>query len=294
MTQRLRADLALLFVTLAWGTSFVIVKDALAANTPHWLVSLRHCIAVAALLVLFRARAIPTRGHWLGGIAVGVLLYLGFMLQTLGLAATTPARSAFLTATYVAMVPLLDRLLFGRPLTKQIAVGVLAVLGGMALLIQPERALAVGSGDLLTLLCALAFAGHILALNHFARRMSSLPLALLQLGTAAALATPVALWVEPGRIPVSVGFWGAVVYLGVVCSAGAFAVQTWAQQHTTPARVALIVSLESPFAAALSALRGEALTSLEWLGGTLVVVGVALGQLPETSRGESASRLTEG
>jgi drug/metabolite transporter (DMT)-like permease len=284
VSQRLRADLALLLVTLAWGTSFVVVKDALAAATPHWIVSLRHWIAVAALLLLFRGRVLPRRGLWLGGLAVGALLYLGFALQTVGLAATTPARSAFLTATYVAMVPLLDRVLFGRPLGRQVVVAVLAVLVGMALLLQPERTLAVGRGEALTLACAFAFAAHILALNHFAPRLPALPLALLQLATAAVLATPVALWLEPKGVPGTAGFWGAVLYLGVVCSAGAFAVQTWAQRHSSPARVALIISLESPFAAGVSAWRGEALGGLEWLGGGLVVVGVALGQLPERPR----------
>lgn len=272
------AELALVGVALAWGLSFAVIKDALAAVPPHWLIALRFGLAFAAFAAagpgrLLRAGA-PT---WRAGIAVGALLYLAFALQTLGLQHTTPARSAFLTGCSVLLVPVLERVLLGRRASPALAVGVGLALVGLALLLHPGSLLELNRGDLLTFACAFAFAGHILALGRYALRVPSRDLAALQILAVAAFATPVAVASEPIALDYPARAWGAVVFLGLVCSAFAFGAQTWAQRRTSPSRTALILALEPVFAAGASVALGmERLGPAEWLGGALVVAGVVL------------------
>jgi drug/metabolite transporter (DMT)-like permease len=279
---RLRADLALTAVSLGWGASFLVIKDALAAAPPHWLLALRFGVGALAL-ALFAPRAVARidARTLRAGLGLALVLWAAFALQTVGLVWTTPAKSAFLTAVYVPLVPVLGRLVFGTALPPRVLASVALALVGLALLTHPTDLAEVNRGDALTLGCAVAFALHIVLLDRVARDLPARPLALLQIGATGALALPVALAVEgppPALVPALVG---AVLYLGVVCSAAAYVVQTWAQRHTLPERVALLFSLEAVFAAVLAAaLIGERHSGLEWTGGALVVAAVLIGQLP--------------
>lgn len=283
MTSASRADLALVSVAFAWGASFVVIKGALEVAPPHWLLFLRFAVAVMALVAFFPRAALSLTGPGIGvGLGLGALLWASFALQTVGLVYTTPAKSAFLTATYVPMVPVLHRVLFGARFTRPITIGIGLAFTGLALLARPVGMDALNLGDVLTIGCALAFALHIVVLGRAAPRMAPAPLALLQLGVVAAISLPAALAFEAPAFAYPASFWSSVLFLGVVCSAFAFAVQTFAQRHTAPSRVALIFSLEAVFAALLSVLlMGERLTALEWLGGGLVVAGVLLAELTQ-------------
>lgn len=290
--RRLRADLGLAGVALAWGGSFLVIKDTLELLPPHRLLVLRFGLAALAVAALDPRTLRPLDAATLrAGLGCGALLWGAFALQTLGLVHTTPAKSAFLTATYVPMVPLLGRLLLGTAWSGRVAFAAALALGGLAFLVHPTDLARVNRGDLLTLGGALLFAAHILALDRVSRRVAARPLVFLQLAVTALLALPPALVLEAGPIAPPAAALGGILYLGVVCSALAYAVQTWAQRHTLPVRVAPIFSLEAVFAALLAvALRGERLTAGEWLGGGLVVAAVVLGQWP--SRWETAARST--
>lgn len=286
MRARSRAELVLLGVTLAWGASFVVVKGALATLGTHWLLVLRFALAAGVLAALFRRRAFDlgaadARVAWRAALAIGALLWAAFALQTAGLAYTTPARSGFITATYVAMVPVLGRVFLQRALSPRLGMAVAAALAGLYLLTDPRGA-GPNLGDALTLLGALGFAAHMLALDRWARALATPGLAFVQMATVAALSLPFALWQGAAPRALGGGVLAAVAYLGLVCSAGAFLGQTFGQRHTTPVRAALIFSLESLFAALLSVAAGvETLTALQWLGGCLLVCGVVVGELPE-------------
>jgi drug/metabolite transporter (DMT)-like permease len=283
MRSPLRADLALVSVALAWGASFVVIKGALDLASPHWLLFLRFLVAVVALLVFFPRAARAMAGPGLRvGMVLGALLWASFALQTVGLVFTTPAKSAFLTATYVLMVPLLHRLLFGAHFTRPVTIGVTLAFAGLTLLARPTDLATLNLGDVLTVGCAVAFALHIVVLGRAAPRMEPAPLALLQMAVICAISLPAALAFESPGLVYPASFWIAVLFLGIACSAFAFAVQTWAQRHTLPSRVALIFSLEAVFAALLSVIVvGERLSPLEWLGGGLVLAGVLLAELTQ-------------
>lgn len=286
-------DLALVAVAFVWGASFLAVKVALVELSPYAILLGRFALATAVLLALF-----PRRWHrlpgatWRAGLAVGACLYGAFLFQTLGLVYTTPARSGFISGAYLVLVPVLERLLYGARVSPRVALGIGVAFAGMALLTHPGSLAAVNRGDGLTLLCAVGFALHIVVLGRYAPRIPSSELAVLQIAFAGALALPVALATGGGPPPLDLAprVLGAVAFLGLFCSALAFGVQTWAQARTAPARAALLLALESVFAAGLSVAAGvERLSPGEWLGGLLVVAGVLLGELPAARRRPSGA-----
>jgi drug/metabolite transporter (DMT)-like permease len=295
VTSRLRAELVLLAVTVAWGGSFLVAKNALATLGPFTLIALRFALATAALGLVFRRSALAIgrdaarRSHWPTAAWIGALLGAAFAFQTLGLRFTTPARSGFITATYVAMVPLLARVILKRALRKRMLAAVLAAVAGLYLLTNPGGS-GANLGDALTLLSALAFAAHMIALDRWARVMPAAALSFAQMAVIAGLALPIALTLERAPGELSGASIAALIYLGLICSAGAFLGQTWGQRHTTPTRAGLIFSLESLFAALLSvAVGAEALTPLQWLGGLMLVGGVMVGELPDESEAAPAT-----
>ncbi|RPI28141.1 MAG: DMT family transporter [Acidobacteria bacterium] len=274
------ASLWLLFITFLWGLSFVIVKEALEQCGPYWFLFLRFTLAALAALLFFR-------GVWSGahrlaflyGAVLSGVLYAGFLLQTLGLQFTSPSKSAFITGVSVILVPILGWMFFQARISLEVGLGVLTAFIGLYLLVRPDNLLEVNRGDLLTLGCAVVFAFHLLFVGRYAHSAAPGLLAVLQLGGAALLSLPISLAVETPRLDFSASFYVALVYLAVFCSALAFSVQIRAQRHVSPARAALIFSLEPVFAAMTSVIfYGDKLLWREWLGGALVMAGVLLGE----------------
>jgi drug/metabolite transporter (DMT)-like permease len=278
------ADLALIAMTLLWGASFLVTKDLLGSVPPDVVIALRFALAVAALaLARPAAWRRPRRDVWRAGAVLGAALYASFALQTYGLAYTTPARSAFLTAAYVFLVPLLGRVLLRAPVGLGVGAGAVLATVGLALLTGPEVDAGIRRGDLLSLLCALGFAVHILLLGRVAPGLPALELAVAQLAVAAVLATAVSAATGAARLdPAAYGanaLFG-IAFLGLGCTALAYLVQTWAQRTTPAARAALIFSLEPAFAALFSVSLGhERLGATELAGCILIAVGVLAAEL---------------
>jgi len=284
------ADLALTLIMAVWGSSFAILRSLLGdgAASPLALVAVRMTIASGLLLGIMaassrgRGQLRSLRGDLLrDGVFVGVLLGIGFLLQTEGLQRTTASRSGFLTGTLVVLVPLIELAVFRKRPALPATIGVLLAFVGMTVLSAPwsNASNATSLGDALTLACALVFAAQIVALGRIAPRHPVLPLLLLQLatiGVLAALAGPV---VEAQQFSGSPRLWLALLYLAVFATLLAFGIQTWAQKILPPVRVALISALEPVFAALWAALLiGERLTLRELMGGALIVLGVAVGE----------------
>lgn len=273
-------DLALVAIAALWGGSFAVTAALVEQVDPHELLALRFALAAAAL-ALARPRALLGAGApaWRAGAVLGLCLYAGFAFQTFGLAYTTPARSAFLTASYVFLVPLLA-FAFGRErVGRPVAVGALLATAGLALLTGPEVRADVRRGDVLSLLCAFGFALHLLALGRYAGRAAPDALAVTQLAVVAVLAAAGSLAFAPPRLALDARGWAGLLYLAFGCTTLAYFVQTWAQRTTPPARAALLFALEPLFAAAVSVGLGrEALAPATLLGGLLIVGGVAVGE----------------
>lgn len=277
------ADLALLLLTLAWGTTFLVVKNALADTSVGVFLLVRFAVASAAVaLVVLVRRDRPTAAVVRHGVLLGLAMFAGFALQTLGLRSTTPARSAFLTGLAVIAVPFLARFLLRRAVRRAAWTGVLLAVVGLYALTRPFDggiAAEVRLGDLLTVGCAVAYAFQIVYTSEWSPRHPLALLTLVQVGSTLALSVSL-LPLEAPRLARTPAFAATVLYTGVVMTAGAFFVMNWAQRHTTAIRAALIFSLE-PVAAALFShfVGGEPLSPLDWLGGGLIVLGVIVGEV---------------
>ncbi len=283
---RVKADLALVFVSLTWGATFVVVKAALADASPILFVLLRFALASALLMLLFARRArMRHPGLARAGFIIGGFLCVGYLFQTVGLAYTTPTKSAFITALSVVLVPLLLVAVFRHRLRLSAVAGVAAATAGLYFLTVPPGTFTVERGDLLTLFCALAFAGHIVAVGHYASRYGAGALAVWQVAAAmvfAALATPVAhaTGLEPVVLNWTPRLIFALVVTAALATALAFSVQTWAQRFTSPTHTALIYSLEPVFAALTSYfVFAERLSSRGLLGAGLILAGVVVAEL---------------
>jgi drug/metabolite transporter (DMT)-like permease len=274
------ADLALLLLTVFWGTTFLLVKNALAGTSTGLFLLLRFGLAALVLgsAWLWR-RDRPTPGLWRDGLKLGLVMWAGFALQTFGLRHTTPSRSAFLTALAVLFVPFLARFLHGRRVLLSSWVGVGLAVAGLTFLYRESLSEAARFGDLLTLGCAVAYAFQIVWAGEFSPRHRLLPLTFLQVAVTFA-GSALLLPLEPPRLGGGAGLWGSVVFLAVAMTAGALFVMNWAQRRTTAVRAALIYSLEPVTASLFSwGFGGEVLGRSHLLGGALIALGVVVGEV---------------
>ncbi len=287
------ADLALLVLTLAWGTTFLLVKNALAGTSTGVFLLLRFAVAstAVALVVLVR-RDRPTPALAKHGLLLGAAMFATFAFQTLGLRWTTPARSGFLTGLCVLMVPFLARFLLRRHVRPAAWLGVALAVAGLLALTRPfggDVSAEVRAGDLLTVGCAVSCAFQIIYTSEWSPRHPLALLTLIQVATTLALSV-LLLPLEPVRLARTPALWGTVLYTGLAMTAGAFFVMNWAQRHTTAVRAALIYSLEPVTAALFSHLvGGERLAPLDWAGGALIVLGVLVGELGGALEARAAS-----
>jgi drug/metabolite transporter (DMT)-like permease len=239
---RAKAEWALAGNALIWGATFVLVKQAIADISPALFLAVRFSVALAALLILFRRvwKTPFSPKDLAAGAITGLFLYSGYLLQTLGLRLTTPAKSAFLTGLSIVMVPLLAALVYRiRPQVSEV-LGVLVATVGMGMMTLDGPIQSISRGDWLTVCCALAFAAHIVTVGHFSERMSFELLSVFQVGFAALAALVLFRWVEPPHVewrPLAI--W-AIMITGLLATALAFTVQAWAQHYTTSTRTALI------------------------------------------------------
>lgn len=283
---RWQADLTLAIVALIWGVTFVTVKRALDEISTLYFLAVRFGFASFFMLLMFGLRfcgagpAAVWRGLW-GGAAAGVFLWVGYVLQTFGLKYTSAGNSGFLTGLYIVLVPLISACCYRRwPQTREL-VGIAIATAGMALLTVPslDPDLHVNRGDLLTVGCAVAFAFQLVVLGYYSQRERFEAVALGQIVCAAVLST-VSLAIEPPKAVWSKSVIFALILTSLFATALAFALQTWAQQYTTPTRTALIFALEPVFALITAVLAGgERLTVAAVFGGGLILVGIVAVEL---------------
>ena len=282
--NRRKAELALLFNTLVWGVTFTLVKSALRDISPVWFLAMRFSVAALALGAVFRvwkwrapgAPAVSGKALAAGGM-IGIFLFAGYLLQTLGLQSTTAPKSAFLTGLATVMVPMLGALVYQiKPRLAEVA-GVLAATLGMGLMTLEGPIGSMGRGDLMTFGGAVAFAAHVVATGHFAEQIGFEVLSVTQVGAAALSALSLVWLVETPRVHWQPLVVWAILITGLLCTALAFTIQAWAQHYTTATRTALIYALEPVVAWITSyCLAGEGLSGQAAAGAALILSGVLL------------------
>jgi drug/metabolite transporter (DMT)-like permease len=283
--KRGRAELALLGVTAIWGCSFVVIKGALADISPVLFLAARFTVASLVLGALYgRKLRRPALGP---GLLAGALLFIAFVFQTEGLALTTPSKSAFLTGLSIPMVPLANSLVYRIRPQKSEVLGILIASFGMVMMTLPPGRFEMSPGDLLSLLCAVTFALHIVVIAHFSPRVGFESVALVQVAVAALLGFLTASVFGPVRFHPTPALGLAVVAAGVLATALAFTTMAWAQLYTTPTRSAIIFALEPAVAWFTSYVAtGELLSNRGKMGAGLILAGILLVELksskPET------------
>lgn len=282
------ADGALFGVALSWGINFVIIKWTLDQMAPFQYLAIRFGLSALVMLLLFarRLRALTGR-EWRNGLIIGLFLFGAFAFQTTGLRFTTPGKSGFITGLNVVLVPLLQWAVTRRfPGFNALLGAVLATVGLGLLSLTASFHLA--TGDLLTLICALLFAAHIVAIGRWSQGTDPAALAVIQIGVAALGNIGLALWLEPFRPVVTPFSAGSILYGAIIGTVLAFTVQTASQRLTPPSHTAVILSAEALFAGVFSVwLWGEALTARSVLGAFLILVGILAAELRKGDTAES-------
>ena len=285
LSRRLQADLWILLLSAIWGCTFVVVKGALEDVSPLLFMTLRFAIATPLVFILVPRGSLTGRstlgGALIGGIVTGLLLFSGFGLQTVGLQYTTAARSAFITGLAVILTPLLCVALRRRRPSLASLAGAALAFGGLYLLTGSGTAgQGFGRGELLTLLCAVAFAGHLIAVDHFTRRFNKAVIAFLQIAAAGLFTiAAAALWESP-RFDPTMRLVVAVLVTAVLGTALAFYILSTVQSWTTPTRAAIILAAEPVFAALTAwIVDGEIFTRAALLGATLILTGMIMAEL---------------
>jgi drug/metabolite transporter (DMT)-like permease len=270
--SRVPAVILLAAVAALWGATFPVVKGALADTGPLTFLALRFGLAAACLLPLLRSRGGPGTGVARAALC-GVALFGGYAFQTWGLQTTTPARSAFITAVSVVLVPLLEKLLGIGRTSRRVWAGALLAFGGLAVLLRPESR-AISVGDVLTLGCALAFAAHILLLQWAARVVPATRLSAVQIVASAALAVPAA-GAEGWRLTPTLRLGAAVLVCSLLATVFAFWAMTVVQRVLSAGLTAVVLAFEPAAAAVVSVAIGQdAPGAALAAGGALVVAGV--------------------
>jgi drug/metabolite transporter (DMT)-like permease len=274
-------------MTLVWGATFVLVKQALLSASPLLFNTVRMLLAAVLLAVIYRKHLVRLdRSALSAGLLVGVFLFLGYAFQTTGLRLTTPSKSAFLTGISTVLVPVLLIVFWHAHIQSWRVVGILIAFVGLFFMTVPagQQGIAdfanVNCGDILTVACAFAFAFQIIFLGRSTQGFPFQPIAVLQISVAAILMAISAPLLERPHIHFTPTVVSAIVITGVLGTAIAFTVQAWAQQFTPATHTALIFTLEPVFAWLTSFIYlKERLGLRAGAGALLILAGVLVSEL---------------
>lgn len=304
--KTLRANLMLLLTALIWGSAFVAQSVGMEHVGPFTFISLRSMLGSLVLLPVIkvmgatgkREREIPgvnktrtgSRRLWLSGVCCGLALFAGSITQQIGIQYTTVGKAGFITALYMVIVPV-----FGLFLKKKVPlfawISVAIATAGMYLLCINEQ-FTIGRGDLLILLCALFFAVHIMVIDHFAPNVDGVKMSCIQFSVCGVLAGIPALILEAPEAAAILNASGPILYAGVLSCGVAYTLQVVAQKDAKAVTAALILSLESVFAAIAGWLiLKEGFSARELIGCVLVFSAIILVQIPDIKKAREAGRV---
>jgi drug/metabolite transporter (DMT)-like permease len=270
-----RALVALVAVTAVWGVTFVQVKDALELYPLFAFLAVRFAIATLTLAPAAAPRL--RNAGWKAGVMLGLLLALGYALQTAGLARTTVSSTGFVTGLYVVFTPLFAFALFRISVGRSVVVGVALSLVGLGLL----AGVGVGDpiGDLLVLGGSAAYSLQIALMERYARRYDPVAFTFVEMLAAFVGFTAIAVSLGEVELPRGWVVWGALLVTGVFASALGFLVQTWAQRQMSAARTALAFAMEPVWTAFFGYwLAGDRLGALGWTGAALIMLAIIVAE----------------
>nr|WP_286777833.1 DMT family transporter [Leclercia sp. UBA1284] len=288
----------LILITMFWGGTFLAVQYAVTLSDPFFFVGLRFATAaIAVALISLKSLRGLTLKELKAGVAIGVAIAMGYSLQTWGLQSISSSKSAFITAMYVPLVPLLQWLCLGRIPGIMSCVGIVLAFIGLILLAGPgDNLLALGPGEIITLVGAIAIAAEIILISAWAGQVDVKRVTVVQLATASLVAFGA--MVPAGEAVPALSPGLIVVALGLgIFSAIIQVTMNWAQKSVSPTRATVIYTGEPVWAGIFGRIAGERLPVLALLGGVFIVVGVLVSELKLKKKRKAASanlRLNRG
>lgn len=304
-SQKLKGNLILLLTSFIWGTSFIAQSKGVEDISPFAFTGIRSVLGgmvllpVIAILHFYNKKqgvaAGRTKTLLIGGIVCGVLLCLASTLQTAGMIYTSPGKSGFITALYMVIIPIIGLFTNKKP-DPLIWLSVVIATVGLYLMCI-DSTLTINKGDVLTLICAFLFSGHILAVDYFSPRVDGVKLACLQFFVCGTINIICMFIFEQPKLEPILGCWASIGYSGIMSCGVAYTLQIIGQKYTDPASASILMSLESVFATLATVvlvacgwqLTGGALSAREIAGCVLMFAAIILVQLPELIRGASVS-----
>lgn len=274
------ADLSLLITAFIWGAAFIATKNALSSNIkPFYIMALRFGIASIILMIIFWKRVKKINKDYLkAGSIIGIFLFAGYALQTIGLQYTYAGKQAFLTGTNVVIVPFITWFITReKPDIYSFVSVVLAFLGIGFLTL--DNGIHINFGDFLTLLCAVCFAAHIVLVGELTKNRDPIILTIIQLGFTAAASIFCSLLFEPAPEKFDSKGIIAVLYLGIFSTMIAFLIQNVAQKYTNPIRASIMLCMESVFGFILSVIvLKEVFTFRMVVGCIMIFIGIIVSE----------------
>lgn len=291
--KRLRGNLLLILTAMIWGAAFVAQSVGMDHVGPFTFLCTRSILGGVVLLPVIFFREKKSRGKHtqpsgndhtllLGGILCGIALFVASAFQQIGIQETSAGKAGFLTAMYMIFVPIVG-LFFGKRLPKKTWAAVLIALVGMYLLCLWEGGFQnINRGDILELVCALCFTGHILVIDHFSQKADGVKMSCIQFFVCGILAGVFMFLVESPSMEAIASAAAPILYAGILSSGVGYTLQIVAQKDTDPTIASLLMSLESVFSLIFGwLLLREALSGIELLGCCLMFIAIIWVQLPE-------------
>jgi drug/metabolite transporter (DMT)-like permease len=284
MKRNYWAAIALISVAAVWGAAFVLMKDAIERQPLFDFLAFRFTIATL-IMIAARPQVLKAINSEVlkKGIVLGLLLGGGYITQTIGLSMSTAAITGFITGLYVVVTPVLGWLILKQKAGAKVIWGVALATVGLALI--SITGVSIEVGQIWVILCAVLFAAHIIGLGAWSKGLDAYALTVVQLGVVAAVS-----WIgaipEGIQAPVDFAGWFAILFTALFATAVAFFVQTWAQGHMDASRVAIILTCEVVFAAAISVAVGQEVLQLKTIiGGAIMIAAMLLVEWPTRKPG---------
>ena len=274
--KNILAQISMVLVTMIWGITFVMVKNALNDAPPFMFATLRFGLAfIISAIYLNRKILMINKQEIIGGIICGFLLFSGYTCQNFGLILTTPSKSAFITSVSVIFVPILLVLFGWQKINFKIWGVVCFTTIGLYVLLNP-MGVGINWGDIITFGCALSFAFHIIFQDvYINKKVDIVRFFIMQVFFVSLFSLICSFIFEGTQIVVSHRLIVAILVTGILATFVGIILMIWAQTILNPTKTAIVLSLEPVFAALFSVFfAGEILGIYGWIGGMVIVLSV--------------------
>jgi drug/metabolite transporter (DMT)-like permease len=296
--QKFKGNLLLFLTAFIWGTSFIAQSKGVELISPVAFNGIRNMLGAAVLIPVIAVRGFAARRRGesfikggktliLGGVVCGIFLCLATTVQTMGMVETSPGKAGFLTALYMVIVPIIGIFLGKRP-NVLVLISVIIAVAGLYLMCIDSK-LTINYGDILIIICAFIFSGHILAVDYFSPKVDGIALSALQFFVCGVLNLGWMFLFESPEIAPILDRWASIGYSGIMSCGVAYTLQIVGQKYTDPTSASILMSLESVFATLATVflvaigwnLTGGVMSAKEITGCVLMFAAIILVQLPD-------------